>query len=248
MILTYTVKHEGSINTILTNDLHISSRLLHKLIDKKNIFLNNNHVDTRNIAKTNDIITINLNYDEDNTNIIPYKMELDIIYEDDCFIVINKPSGIATHPSILHYSNSLSNGVKFYFDCIGIRKKIRPVNRLDKNTSGIVIFAKNEYVQECLVKQMNDKTLKKEYLALVDGTINKSEGTITAPISRKSGSIIERCIDENGKKSITHYKVIKNIDNYSFVHCLLETGRTHQIRVHMAYIGHPLLRRYSIWK
>ena len=248
MILTHTVKHQGTINSILTKEINISSKLLHKLIDKKLVFLNKTIVDTRNIAKVNDIITIDLNYDEDNSNILPCNMKLNIVYEDECFIVINKPAGITTHPSILHYSNSISNGIKFYFDSIGLNKKIRPVNRLDKNTSGLMIFAKNEYIQECLIKQMNTKTFKKEYLALVENIFeNNTDGTITAPISRKPGSIIERHIDKNGKNSITHYKVINNYDDYSLVSCILETGRTHQIRVHMAYIKHPLLRRYFIW-
>ena len=129
---------------------------------------------------------------------------------------------------------------------------IRPVNRIDKDTSGLVVFAKNEYVQECLVRQMKSKQFIKEYIAICDGIFENLSGTIegyfkekigtiNAPIARKENSIIERCVNENGDNAITHYEVLNTSDNYSIIKCLLETGRTHQIRVHMAYVGHPLL-------
>lgn len=141
----------------------------------------------------------------------------------------------------MHYNDSLCNGVKFYFDSIGLKKKIRPVNRLDLNTSGLIIFAKCEYIQECLIKQMANNIFVKEYLAIVDGIFENKCGTIKLPIARKPNSIIERCIDRSGKMSSTHYEIVKEIKNYSLVKCTLETGRTHQIRVHMSYIGHPLI-------
>lgn len=125
----------------------------------------------------------------------------------------------------------------------GLKKKIRPVNRLDLNTSGVIVFAKCEYIQESLSKQMIDNTFKKEYLCIVEGIFDKKSGTINLPIDRKEGSIIERCISKNGQHSITHYEVLKEYKekNYSLVKCILETGRTHQIRVHMSAISHPLL-------
>lgn len=243
MILYYTVcKKNLTIDYILKNELNISSRLRLKLINNNSIFLNDVLVDTRKIVNINDIIKIDLNYKEDNSNIVPVKMNLDIIYEDDGLLIINKPSGIPTHPSILHFENSLSNGVKYYFNSINLHKKIRPVNRLDLHTSGLIIFAKNEYIQECLINQMNNNTFKKEYLAIVNGILEIKKGTINKPIARKQDSIIERCISENGKPSITHYEVLEEIDNkYSIVKCILETGRTHQIRVHFASIGHSLI-------
>ena len=168
-------------------------------------------------------------------------MNLNIIFEDDWLLVVNKPARIAIHPSVLHYSDSLCNGIKFYFDKIGLKKKIRPVNRLDLNTSGLVVFAKCEYIQECLINQMKNNQFKKEYLAVCNGFFDKKSGIINLPIARKENSIIERCISENGQPAITHYEVLKEFDNYSLVKCSLETGRTHQIRVHMSAIGHPLL-------
>lgn len=242
MELTYQVKtNEQTINQILQNELQISSRLLYKLIKLQKILLNNKICDTRSITNAEDIITIDFNDEEDNSNIVPTQMNLDIVFEDDWLLIINKPAGIAIHPSILHYSDSLCNGIRFYFDKIGLNKKVRPVNRLDLNTSGLVVFAKCEYIQECLISQMKNNEFKKEYLAVCNGIFEKKSGTINLPIARKENSIIERCISEDGQPSITHYEVLKDFDNYSLVKCSLETGRTHQIRVHMSAIGHPLL-------
>lgn len=249
MEINYKVtKNFTSINELLQNDLKISSRLLIKLIKYKKISINNNVIDTRIKPNIGDIITINFNYEEDNLNIVPTKIDLDIIYEDKWLLIVNKPAGIAIHPSILHYSDSLCNGIRFYFDEIGLKKKIRPVNRLDLNTSGLVIFAKCEYIQECLILQMNKRSFRKEYLALCEGTFENSLGTIDSPIGRKENSIIERCISPSGQFAITHYEVLKEFDNYSLVKCIIDTGRTHQIRVHMSSILHPLLRRHFIWK
>lgn len=243
MKLKYLVENNKykNINEILSLEFKISTRLKNKLIKKNMLFLNNTTCDTRAPVKIGDKLIIDFNYEEENSNIVPNGMDLDIIYEDEWLLIVNKPSGITIHPSILHFNNSLSNGIRFYFDKIGLKKKIRPVNRLDKDTSGLVIFAKCEYIQECLSLQMQEGILKKEYLCLVSGTINQKSGTINLPIARKEGSIMERCIDERGKQAITHYKVIKEFKNYSLVECRLETGRTHQIRLHMASIGHPLL-------
>ena len=246
MEIEYVLKENNkykTINDILDIEFGLSTRLRSKLIKNKRIFLNGNFCDTRTDIKLNDKITVNFDYEEESTNIVPTKMELSIIYEDEWLLVVNKPAGIAVHPSILHYDNSLSNGIKYYFESIGLKKKIRPVNRLDRNTSGIVVFAKCEYIQECLIKQMQNNQFKKNYLALVSGKLNPKSGTINLPIARKENSIIERCISENGQKSITHYEVLKEFDNYSLVKCILETGRTHQIRVHFSAISHPLLRR-----
>lgn len=243
MILKYIVKDNKymNINQILKQEFNISARLLHKLIDAKHVLLNNLIIDTRSSVTINDVITVNLDFEEESENIVATQIPLEIIFEDDSFLILNKPAGIAVHPSILHYKDSLSNGIKFYFDSIGLKRKIRPVNRLDLNTSGLIIFAKNEYVQECLIQQMNNKIFKKEYLAIVQGYFTDTNGTINLPIARKENSIIERCISSDGQKAITDYCVLKELDNCSLVKCSLKTGRTHQIRVHMSAIGHPLL-------
>ena len=242
MEINYEIQNNTqTINSILQNELQISSRLLYKLIKLNKIQLNHQTCDTRKTGTLGDTITINFDYEEDNSNIVPTEMDLNIIFEDDWLLVVNKPAGIAIHPSVLHYSDSLCNGIRFYFDKIGLKKKIRPVNRLDLNTSGLVVFAKCEYIQECLINQMKNNQFKKEYLAVCNGFFEKKSGTINLPIARKENSIIERRISENGQTAITHYEVLKKFDKYSLVKCSLETGRTHQIRVHMSAIGHPLL-------
>lgn len=245
MEIIYTVKENNkTIKQILRENLFISDKLLSFLKKNSLILCNNQKIINLNfLSKPNDIIKVDLNFEEDNSNIVPTKMDLNIIYEDEALLILNKPAGIPVHPSMLHYTNSLSNGVRYYFDSINLKKKIRPVNRLDRNTSGIVIFAKNQYIQECLIHQMQTKEFKKIYLAVVEGHLDKLEGTIDAPIARKENSIIERCVNENGEKAVTHYKVLKQSfeRNYDLIECLLETGRTHQIRVHFSYIGHPLI-------
>lgn len=244
MKLEYIVQEDDlnkSIRDILISKLHISHRLLTTLKKEKQIFLNGKDFIYSNL-NVGDKILVSFDYEEDNSNIVPNKMDLDIIYEDEWMIIINKPAGIPVHPSILHYEDSLSNGIRYYFDKIGLKKKIRPITRIDKDTSGLVIFAKCEYIQEALIKQMEKDVFKKEYIAIVQGILEKKKDVIDAPISRKENSIIERCISENGDKSITEYEVLdeKKDRNYSIVRCKLKTGRTHQIRVHLSYIGHPL--------
>ena len=243
MILEYIVKDNKyeNINQILKQEFHISARLQQKLIKQSHVFQNGSSVDTRNGVNINDVITVDLDFEEESENIVATKMDINIVFEDDGLLILNKPAGIAVHPSILHYENSLSNGVKFYFDSIGLKRKIRPVNRLDLNTSGLIIFAKNQYIQECLIQQMNNGIFTKEYIAIVSGHLENSSGTIHLPIARKENSIIERCVSPDGQEAITEYCVLKEYDDYSIVKCSLKTGRTHQIRVHMAAVGNPLL-------
>ena len=230
-----------NIKELLKVKFQISDRLLIKLKKNKKILLNGSPTFVDYNLKPFDTVEIIIDFEEESENIVSLEMNLDIIYEDEYYLVINKPAGLAVHPSILHYNNTLSNGVKYYFEQNDIKKKIRPINRLDKDTSGIVIFAKNEYIQEYLVREMKGNIFYKEYIAVCEGIFEENEGTITFPIARKENSIIERCVSLNGDIAITHYKVLKKVDNTSVVKCILETGRTHQIRVHLAHIGHPIL-------
>lgn len=244
MKLKYVVKkdeHFDNIKEVLKTKFEISDRLLLKLKKNNLIFLNGSVANINGPINSNDMVEISLDYDEDNTNIVPVKMDLKIVFEDDWLLILNKPAGYPIHPSMLHFEDSISNGVKYYFDSINLHKKIRPVNRLDKDTSGIVIFAKNEYAQECLVRQMKQNEFVKEYIAVCCGKFDSLVGTVNAPISRKDGSIIERCVNQNGDYSVTHYDVVQSNSNMSVVHLRLDTGRTHQIRVHMSYLGHSIV-------
>lgn len=233
--------HYDNILHVLKEQFLLSDRLITKLKKANKIYLNDLPTYTKKSVTVGDTVSVLIDFEEDNSNIVASNIPLDIIYEDDYLLVINKPANIAIHPSILHFDNSLSNGVKFYFDKLGLKKKIRIVNRLDRNTSGIVVFAKNEYIQECLIKQMKTKELKKEYLAIAKGILESKSGTLNFPIARKEGSIIERTVSSDGDSAITHYDIVKEFNNLSLVHIVLETGRTHQIRVHFSYIGHPIL-------
>jgi 23S rRNA pseudouridine1911/1915/1917 synthase len=254
MKLSYIVSNNKyeNIKQILKEEFAISDRLLLKLKSNQKIYKNGKVASVSSLVEKNDLIEVLMDMQEDNSNIVPTKMDLNIIYEDESMLVVNKPPFTPIHPSRAHFEDSLSNGVAYYFSKIQLQKKIRPVNRLDKDTSGIVIFAKNEYIQECLIQQMLNHTFVKEYIAIVDGILNKKEDTINLPIARKPNSIIEREVSQNGDCAITHYKVIEEnkLYNLSVVQVLLETGRTHQIRVHFSHIGHPIigdtLYRYSI--
>lgn len=244
MNLSYQIdkdEHYDNVLHVLKEQFLLSDRLITKLKKANKIYLNDLQTYTKKSVTVGDTVSVLIDFEEDNSNIVASNIPLNIIYEDDYLLVINKPANIAIHPSILHFDNSLSNGVKFYFDKLGLKKKIRIVNRLDRNTSGIVVFAKNEYIQECLIKQMKTKELKKEYLAIAKGILESKSGTLNFPIARKEGSIIERTVSSDGDSAITHYDVVKEFNNLSLVHIVLETGRTHQIRVHFSYIGHPIL-------
>ena len=239
MKLKYIVDKEINIRQVLREKFGVSERLLTKLKKNKKIYLNGNNDIFLDIpVKSSDIVEVDFDFDEDNSNIVPVKMDLNVIYEDDSLIVLDKPFNMPVHPSLNHYEDSLSNGLKYYYDSINLHRKIRPINRLDKDTSGIVIFAKNEYAQDRI------RITNKIYLTILEGKLEGS-GIIDKPIARKADSIIERCINDNGEKAITEYSVIKNFkignEEFSLVKCILHTGRTHQIRVHMASINHPIL-------
>lgn len=216
----------NTVKEVLKNEFKFSKRLILKLKQENRIYVNNIPRFVNFKIKINDIVKVDLNFEETCDNIVPSKMDLRIIYEDEYLIVVNKPAKIETHPTVLNNKTTLSNGLKYYFDTINLKRKIRPVNRLDKDTSGIIIFAKNQYIQEELIKQMKSKIFVKEYIAIVEGNLKYNKGEIVANIARKQDSIIERCIDDvNGAFAKTYYEVIgkcKNIDA-SVVKLKLET-------------------------
>ena len=235
----------SNVKELLKVEFKLSERMIIKLKKEKRIFLNNSPVYISAPLNIHDVIQIDMDFVETTDNIQPTQMNLKIIYEDEYLLILNKPAGLPIHPSANHFSDSLSNGVKYYFDTKNLAIKLRPVNRLDKDTSGIVIFAKHPYIQECLINQMKDKKFCKNYLALVSGIFSPKNGTINAPITRKDNSIIERTIDLSStldkEQAITHYKTLEILKNASLVEFTLETGRTHQIRVHSKFMNCPLI-------
>ena len=244
MLLKYIVGDNKNLRSILKDELNISSRLFNK-IKNKYVFVNGEHAIYYKDLKVNDVVEVDFGYDDDNYNNIVSNPDIkfEIVYEDDWLLIVNKSANLPVHPSLNHYDISLSNGIRAYFDKIGLNKTVRLVNRIDKDTTGLVVIAKCEYVQECLIKQMNDDSFIKEYIAIARGMVDSS-GVIDFPIARKDGSIIERCVDlVHGENAITNYvRLNYNPElDISLVKCRLLTGRTHQIRVHFAYIGHPLL-------
>ena len=244
MRLEYTVKEEENIRQILKEVFFMSDRLIVKLKHNNCISVNDEvaHIWTK-ISK-GDKLVVEENFTEESPNIVPNEnIKLTILYEDEYMLIVDKAPGMPVHPSSLHFDDSLSNGVKAYYEKIGLKKLIRPVIRLDKDTSGIVIFAKNEYIQNQLMYQMKTKSFKKKYIAILEGIVEKNEGAIKTNITRKEGSVIERMVSDKGQTAISYYKVEKRLKNKSLtaVEYELETGRTHQLRLHSKYINHPIL-------
>ncbi|MFV5900553.1 RluA family pseudouridine synthase [Staphylococcus gallinarum] len=178
------------------------------------------------------------------TDIKPENLNLDIYYEDDDVAVVYKPKGMVVHPSAGHYSGTLVNGLMYQMkDLSGINGEIRPgiVHRIDKDTSGLLMVAKNDIAHRGLVEQLVDKSVNRKYVALVHGNIPHDYGTIDAPIGRNKSDRQSMDVVDDGKEAVTHFNVLEHFKHYTLVECQLETGRTHQIRVHMKYIGFPLV-------
>ena len=200
------------------------------------------------ILQPGDTLTLHIHEEHSSEKIPPVELPLDIIYEDEDLMVINKPAGMPIHPSMNNYYNSLANGLAYYFAQQNCPFVFRCINRLDRDTSGLTIIAKH-YVSAGMLSAMiaNKATsgITREYLAIVKGSVKPTKGTITAPLGRKEGSIIERTVDfEKGESAVTHYKLLDEKNGHSLVSLILETGRTHQIRIHMKYLGYPLIGDY----
>lgn len=230
-----------TISTYLKEAGYPHAVLVHLKKTTEGILLNGKweYVNTR--LSTGDILTIHLIEEESSKQIPPIYHPLDIVYEDEDILVVNKSANMPIHPSLNHYENTLANAVCYYYENQGIPYTFRCVNRLDKNTSGLTILAKHMLSSAILSNQVAARQIHREYLAIVQGETPLS-GTIDAPIGRKDSSTIERQIDyENGEHAITHYTQQETKNGYSLLSLKLETGRTHQIRVHMSGIGYPLI-------
>jgi 23S rRNA pseudouridine1911/1915/1917 synthase len=243
-VLTKKVGKEDSgkmLREFLTNKSGLSRRAITAIKKGGDFLVNRQSVTVRYMITEGDVVDIIFPKEEASPGLIPESVPLDIIYEEDAFLVINKPADLQTVPSIRNWIKSVANGVVYYLQNNGLAATAHMVTRLDRDTSGLVLVAKHGFLHEYFTRMRKNGDLTREYIAIIHGHLSKKEGTIDAPIGRKDGSIIERCVRPDGKPAITHYKVLEETSDNSFVSVVLETGRTHQIRVHFSNLGHPLV-------
>ena len=234
---------KGRIDKVLTTKISSLSRSrIQELVQDRNILVNGKKVKTSYKVQKNDLVSVSVPKLKP-LAVIPEDIPLDIIYEDQDVIVVNKPQGMVVHPAAGHPDHTLVNALLFHTKNLaespeGFRPGI--VHRIDKDTSGLLMVAKNAFSRESLEKQLAQKTNKRLYLAIVHGNFSEKSGTIEAPIGRDHYNRKKMAVVENGKNAVTHFTVLEQFQKFSLIRCQLETGRTHQIRVHLAYIGHPV--------
>ncbi len=239
---TITKQHEGTkIGYYLRQELKFSRRLIKHIIHGGGeIRVNQTRQTLRCILHAGDVLTVMFPPEQKGSHMIPEKMPLDIVYEDDAVLVLHKPAGIVSIPSRLHSSGTIANGVLAHYEKHGLPYTFHVVTRLDRQTSGLMLIAKHRWSHSILSQAQKEGTVSRAYYAVVEGHPEPKKGTINEPIGRKEGSIIERTVTAGGQRAVTHYEVIREIEGHTLVDVKLETGRTHQIRVHFSYIGYPL--------
>lgn len=242
-IFKYTAKDDyvgTTLKAFLKSYYKMSSSLIADLKKTDDgIAVNGERKNVTYIIEENDEIAITLTELAKN-EIVPKKIDFKILYEDEDIMAVDKPPFVATHPSSGNYDNTLANGVMYYWLQKGEERVFRAVNRLDKNTSGVMLIAKNAYAHARLCESLHTSDFVRKYIAIVEGEITR-DGRIDAPIGRTEDSIIKRCVRDDGQRAVTHYRVLGNYRGCTLLELELETGRTHQIRVHMSHIGHPLV-------
>lgn len=246
-VLTYEITAEQA-GTKIGNFLRRAGYSRHVIIHLKKtengILLNGEWAYVGQFLKEGDHLEIRIIESESSEQIVPAELPLDIVYEDEDLLIINKPADMPIHPSINNYDNTLANALMWYYQQKGETFVYRCINRLDRDTTGLLIVAKNMLSGGILSDMSKKREIQREYLAIAEGEVPQ-EGVIDAPIARKEESVIERCVDfEKGDRAVTHYWRLDYRNGYSLVRLKLETGRTHQIRVHMKYIGYPLTGDY----
>ena len=237
------IEEKVRLDKYLSDNTEFTRNKIQKLIDNENILVNNKKV--KNSYKVSEGDEITIIDEEEEINIKAENIPIDIVYEDDDVLVVNKPSGMVVHPAPGNYSGTLVNALMFKSKKLStLNGEFRPgiVHRIDKDTSGLLIVAKNDKAHAILSDELKDKRIKRKYIALVDGIINHDTGTIDAPIGRDSNDRKKMAVTSiNSKDAITHFTVIDRLNKATLLECILETGRTHQIRVHMKYINHPIV-------
>lgn len=234
--------YDKTLEAILKDDLEIPKKMLHQWRMEKSVLLNENATSWSTKIQAGDTVFLPIYKDEDNSSIHPIFIPIEVLYEDDDLLVMNKPPYLNTHVDDPRKQESLTNAVAGYFKKRHLPIKPRHIHRLDKDTSGAILYAKNAYAAAILDKALSEGKIKRTYVALVEGIVSQDRGTIHAPIGKDRHVSGKMRISNTGKEAITHYSVLKRFarKNLTLVSCKLETGRTHQIRVHMSHIGHPL--------
>ncbi|MBU5257040.1 RluA family pseudouridine synthase [Tissierella praeacuta] len=217
----------------------ISGRLFRKLYKAKQIYVNGKFKRKGLTLEKGAVVSIYMEDESENTK--PEKMDIDIVYEDFDFLILNKQPNIVVHPTKSHQENTLSNGISYYFKEKGIKKKIRFVNRLDMDTTGILIVAKNPFAHQQMALQFESHKVEKKYQAIVDGIVEKDEDYIDLPIGREEDKSIRKTVTEEGQDALTKYTVIERYKEATLLDVQIFTGRSHQIRVHLDHIGHPII-------
>ena len=241
------VAEEGKIrlDKYLMSQLDYSRSKIQKMIETENILVNAKATKNNYNLKNGDKIFINTDYREE-VDIVPENIPLDIYYEDDDVLVVNKPSGMVVHPAPGNYSGTLVNALMYHCNnnLSSVNGKIRPgiVHRIDADTSGLLLVAKNDFAHNFIADKLSRKEIYRKYIALVQGVIEEDTATIDAPIGRDKNNRKKMCVTaDNSKNAITHIRVLERYQTSTLIECVLETGRTHQIRVHLAYINHPVV-------
>lgn len=256
-IFTYTISQTASpisVKAFLKNQGFSGRSMILIKSQEESVLVNGTPVFMNYLMQPGDELVVRLSEEESSEYVDPVELPLDILYEDEDLMVINKPAGMPIHPSQNNRDNSLGNALAWYFAKQNRPFVFRCINRLDRDTSGLTIIAKHVVSAGILSAMVASKEvdgpagetgIRREYLAITQGEVTPTEGIINAPIARKDGSIIERTVDfARGERAVTHYKVLHNKNGHSLVSLLLETGRTHQIRVHMKFLGYPLIGDY----
>ncbi len=242
--LTYVVPPEEDgwiLKTILQKRLDVSRKLLSRIkLTEQGITVNGERKYINVRVNAGDLVEVRMEQEESD-DILPQELPLHIIHEDDQLLIVAKEAGMIVHPTHGHYTNTVANGVVYYWRQAGQSFRFRPVHRLDQETSGVLAIAKNPYVHQQISEQMLNHQVKKEYLAFVWGCIEQDQGTVNEPIDRDPEQPHIRIVTPTGYPAVTHYELVEQYEKAALVRLWLETGRTHQIRVHMKHLGHSLL-------